>query len=277
MSVIQGTPGAHSHSISVPPNQTLATDAAVAAMQAEVAEITGQLENQNQVPAPASSNSKLFTEEDIAHARREEKDKLYTKLSKLEEELETIRKEREEAARLAREAAEAEDRARREREEAEMSAKDLLAKKEDEWTARINTAQQEWEQKFMALQQESEARQAMLDKEREFQEVQSYMNRRIQEEQANLMPELMDDIKGNSIEEIEAAIQSVITKTSAIMQKVQPLLEQAQQRPRGISSTGAIPSGPLDNATEQQTITVSDVKGMTMEQWAQVRGRLGLK
>jgi DNA repair exonuclease SbcCD ATPase subunit len=253
----------------------LATEAATAAMQAEAAAVTGQ--GDPVAPAPASPNSRLFTEEELEAARRQEKDKLYTKLSKLEEELETIRKDREDAARIAREAAEAEDAARREREEAEMSAKELLTKKEDEWKSTLNAAQQEWEQKFMALQQESEARQAMLDKEREFQEIQSYMSRRIQEEQANLMPELMDDIKGNSIEEIEAAIQSVITKTSAIMQKVQPLLEQAQQRPRGISTTGAIPSGPLDNATEQQVITVSDVKDMSMEQWAQVRGRLGLK
>ena len=265
----------HSHvgNITVPPTQVLATEAATAAMQAEAAAVTGKADT----PAPASTNSRLFTEDEMSAARREEKDKLYSKLTKLEQELETIRLEREEAARIAREASEAEDAARKAREEAEMSAKELLTKKEDEFNQRINTAQQEWEQKFLALQQESEARQAMLDKEREFQEIQSYMSRRIQEEQENLMPELMDDIKGNSVEEIEAAIQSVIAKTSAIMQKVQPLLQQAQQRPRGISSTGGIPSGPLDNATEQQVITVSDVKGMSMEQWAEVRGRLGLK
>jgi len=257
---------------------TLATDAAFAAMQAEADAVTGKGDTP---PTPSSTNSRLFTEEEMAHARREEKDKLYNKLSKLEEELETIRKEREEAARLAREAAEAEDRARREREEAEMSAKDLIAKKEDELTSRLNTAQQEWEQKFLALQQESEARAAMLEKERQFQELQQYKNRRLSEEAENIIPELLaaddDPIKGDTVEEIEAAIQRAVTISSAIMQKVQPLVQQAQQRPRGISATGAIPGGPMDNGTEQQVITQADIKAMPMDQWAQVRGRLGLK
>lgn len=251
----------------------LATEAATAAMQAEVAEITGQ----NTPPAPASSNSRMFTEDEIVAARREEKDKLYTKLSKLEEELETIRKEREEVARVAREAAEAEAQARREREEAEMSSRELVLKKEDEFNQRLNTAQQEWEAKFNALQQESEARAAMLEKERQFQELQSYTSRRIQEESEHLMPELLDLIKGSSVEEIEASIQAVAAKTSDIMQNIQSMLPQVQQRPRGISATGAIPSGPMDNSTEQQVITQSDIKDMSMEQWAQVRGRLGLK
>ena len=256
-------------------NVLLATPAAQAALEAEVAAITGQNAPTPEA-TPSSTNSRLFTEEEMTHARREEKDKLYTKLTKLEEELETIRKEREAAQTLAQTTAEAEAEARRQREEAEMSAKDLLLKKEDEFNSRINTAQQEWEQKFMALQQESEARQAMLDKEREFQELKSYTDRRIQEESENLMPELLDLVKGNSIEEIEASIQTVAAKTSDIMQSIQPLL-QTQQRPRGISATGAIPSGPMDNSTEQQTITQSDIKDMTMDQWAQVRGRLGLK
>lgn len=257
---------------------TLATDAAFAAMQAEAAAVTG---TGDAPPAPASSNSRLFTEEDIAHARREEKDKLYSKLNKLEQELETIRLEREEAARIAREAAESEDRARREREEAEMSAKELVLKKEDEFAQRLNTAQSEWEQKFQALQAESEARAALLEKERLFQELQSYKNRRLGEEAENIIPEILEAdpnaINGESIEEIEASIQRVLTVSSAIMQKVQPLVQQAQQRPRGISATGAIPGGPMENGTEQQVITVSDVKGMTMDQWREVRGRLGLK
>jgi len=257
---------------------TLATDAAFAAMQAEAAAVTG---TGDAAPAPSSSNSRLFTEEEMAHARREEKDKLYTKLTKLEEELEKLTQEREEAARIAREAAEAEDRARREREEAEMSSKELLLKKEDELNARLNTAQQEWEQKFQALQQESEARAALLEKERQFQELQSYTNRRLSEEAENIIPELLEAdanaISGNSVEEIEASIQRAINVSSAIMQKVQPLMQQAQQRPRGISATGAIPGGPMDNGTEQQVLTVSDIKDMSWDQWSQVRGRLGLK
>lgn len=222
---------------------------------------------------PRTDNSKLFTPDEVEAIRRQEKDKLYDKISKLQEQVEIFNNEREEQKRIADELAAKEADERRQREEAEMSAKDLLMKKEDEFQQQINTVQQEWEQKFTMLQQEAEAQKALLEQERRFQELESYKSRRMAEEQANIMPELMDFIRGNSEDEIETAISAVITRTSAIMENIQQALPQ-QQRLRGVPATGSTPIGPLENMTEQQVLTSADIANMTMDQYAQVRDRL---
>lgn len=222
--------------------------------------------------APRTENSKLFTPDEVEAIRRQEKDKLYDKISKLQEQVEIFNKEREEQRRIAEELSAKEAEERRQREEAEMSAKDLLLKKEDEFQQRINTVQQEWEQKFNLLQQESETQKLILEQERRFQQLESYKSRRIQDEQDNIMPELLDFVRGNSEEEIEASISAVIARTSAILENIQQAMPQ--QRLRGIPATGSTPIGPLENATEKQTFTPADIAGMSIEQYAQVRDRL---
>lgn len=223
---------------------------------------------------PASPNSRMFTEEEVEAIRRQEKDKVYGKINKMEQQLDAFNQEREAAARAAEEAAQREEAERKAREEEELSAKDLLTKKEDEFNQRLNTAQQEWEQKFMALQEESEAQKALLEKERRFQELESYKNRRLSEESENLMPELLDFVQGNSEDEIENAIQAVAARTSAIMASMQEALPAQPERPRGVPATGSTPSGPLENSTEQQTYTVSDIANMDMTTFAANRERL---
>lgn len=218
-------------------------------------------------------NARMFSQDEVEAIRRQEKDKLYDKISKLQEQVEIFNHEREEQKRLAEEIAAREAEERRLREEEEMSAKELLMKKEDEFQQRINTAQQEWEEKFNALQQESEAQKAVLEQERRFQELESYKSRRIAEEQDNIMPELLDFIRGNTEDEIESAISAVKTRTSAILENIQQAMPQ-QQRLRGVPATGSTPSGPLENMTEQQTYTSADIAGMSMDQYAQVRDRL---
>jgi DNA polymerase III alpha subunit (gram-positive type) len=170
-------------------------------------------------PAPASQNSRLFTEEDIEAARKQEKDKLYGKVDKLQQQLDLFNQEREAALKEAQERAEAEAQAIREREEAELSAKDLLTKKEDEWKSQLNSVQEEWEKKFNALQAESEAKEALLEAERKFQELESYKARRLQESSDEIAPQLIRFIKGNSEEEIEAAISDAITSTHLLWRK----------------------------------------------------------
>jgi DNA repair exonuclease SbcCD ATPase subunit len=215
----------------------------------------------------------MFSQDEVEAIRRQEKDKLYDKISKLQEQVEIFNHEREEQKRLAEEIAAREAEERRLREEEEMSAKELLMKKEDEFQQRINTAQQEWEEKFTTLQQESEAQKAVLEQERRFQELESFKSRRIAEEQDNIMPELLDFIRGNTEDEIESAISAVKTRTSAILENIQQAMPQ-QQRLRGVPATGSTPSGPLENMTEQQTYTSADIAGMSMDQYAQVRDRL---
>lgn len=251
---------------------TLATEAATAAMLDEAATVSPTSEVTPAQPTPPTE--RMFTAEQLEEARRQEKDKLYPKIGSLEERLKVFEDERQEALRKAEEAAAEAARLQREREEQEMSVRDLLSRKEDEWKSTFNTAQQEWEQKFNALQAESEARAALLERERQYQELKTYTDRRLAEEAANIMPELLDLVGGNTPEEIESSIQAAVAKTSAIVQSIQQALPQQQQRPRGIPTTGGTPSGPLENSTEQQTFTDSDLKSMDMTTYAANRERL---
>ncbi len=264
------TPGATGTvTIAVPPGQTLATPAATEALIAEVTSLTGQ------PPAQAEpAGERTFTADEIAAARRQEKDKLYPQLTQLEQRLAVFEQERAEQAARSEAAANAEAEERRKREEAELSAHDLVLKKEDEWKSTFNTAQSEWETKFNALQAQSEARAELLDRERAYQELQQYKSRRLTEEQENIMPELMDLVSGNTQEEIDSSIQQVVAKTSAIVSNIQQSLPATPQRPRGIAPVGATPSGPLENQLEQQTLTPEMIRNMSMDQYAQVRDRL---
>jgi DNA repair exonuclease SbcCD ATPase subunit len=225
------------------------------------------------------ATGRLFTADEVEAIRKQEKDKLYKELSKqdervrsLQEQVELFNKEREEQARIAEELRQREEAERKAREREELSAKELLMKTEDEFTQRINSAQQEWEQKFARLEAEKQAQAALLEQERRFQELESYRSRRIQDEQDHLMPELVEFIKGNSEEEIEAAISSVASRTSAILSNIQQAIPQ--NRVRGVPPTGYPPNGPAENMTEQQTYTAADIAAMSNEEYAKVRDRL---
>jgi hypothetical protein len=228
-------------------------------------------------------NTNYFTQEQLdaarEEARKQEKDKLYkrmeeesTKVSALSSQLEQFNKEREEAQRLAAEQQAAEDEARKKREEDEMSAKDLILRKEDEFKQQLSAAQTEWNEKLARLEAERDAAAATLVLEQQFQALQSYKNRRLGEEQDNIMPEMLDLVSGNTEEEIEASISTLVAKTSAIMENIQQTLPA--QRVRGISPVGGTPVGPLDNTLEQQTLTLDQLKGMTMKDYETMRDRL---
>lgn len=229
---------------------------------------------QDGVPTPPPART--FTEDDIEKARREEKEKMYGRLQTLEEQLAEFNKEREELQRLAAEKAAAEEEERKQREREELDAKSLVGKVEDEFKQQLNSVQAEWEAKYEALRKESEAQQALLEAERRFQEVESYKNRRIQEESANLMPELLDFISGNTPEEIDASIAAVAERTAAIVESVRGAQNRAPVT-KGIPATGAPAvgaDGPVENVGEQRVVTADDIRNMSMDEYAKVRGRL---
>jgi primosomal protein N' len=161
-----------------------------------------------------------FTVEDIQKARQEEKDKLYKRLQSVEEQNKTFLAEIEEQ-RKAREAAQAQE-AERQRQaqeaakakaEEDMSAKELLAVKEQEWNQRLQQFEQEREQERLLFQ-----------KEQEFNSLQSYIQRRVGEESENIAPELLDFVGGNTPEEVENSLNTVKAKT-------QPLSWSRSSRP----------------------------------------------
>jgi len=221
---------------------------------------------------------RLFTEDDIQRVRQQEKDKLYkrledadTRVKTMEEQLALLAQEREQAIKQAEERAKAEAEALRQREMEELSAKDLLLKKEDEFTQRINQVEEEWRTKFNELETQRQAQEALLEKERYLQSLESFRQRRLHEEQETIIPELRDLVSGNNEEEIENSIAVLRDRSSAIIESIQQASQQT--RLRGAPVT-APPTGPLENQQEYQTMTAEDIRNMPMDQYVKMRERL---
>jgi hypothetical protein len=210
------------------------------------------------VPTPTGK----YSDEDIARARQQEKDKLYPQIEELKskaarlEELENARAEAE-AARVAAEA----DVARREA-EAEMSAKELVEQRTQEIIARLEV--------------ESTARkqaEALLVREREYQELVNYRNSRLSDAQESIIPELVDLISGNSIAEIDASIDGLIQRSAAILGSVAAATQSARSDLQGTRAT-LPPAGPLDTQPGNIQFTPEQISAMSANEYAQYRSRL---
>lgn len=229
-------------------------------------------------PAPpksdATTGEQFFTKEQVSEmmtsARREEKDKLYGQIDELKTSVRTIREESE-AVKAQREAEEAAENARLSAmAEDEMSAKELLQKKSDEW-----------QQQFQTLEQELASKTALIEREREFAVLQQHREARLAEHGDNILPELRDMVQGNTAEEIDATLNTLIEKTSAIISQTQQAMQtqtQAElaqrQQMQGVRPTA--PSvGPIeDNEQMQQTISADQLRGMSMSDYAKNRTAL---
>jgi DNA repair exonuclease SbcCD ATPase subunit len=248
-------------------------EAGSAAFADEAAKVTGN----DAPPAPATNaNSRIFTEDEVEAIRKQEKDKLYNKLSSLEEQLKSIAEERDEARKAASQREEAELNELKRREEEELSAKELISRKEREWEDKLNSVNQEWETRWQSAQQEAEAKEALLEKERAFAAVTEYKARRIAEEQESIIPELLpllNSLGGGSPEEVESNINLLKERSYAILESVSQATQQQQGRPRGAQVT-APPTGPVETHMEQQTLSADDIRNMPMDMYVQMRDRL---
>lgn len=205
----------------------------------------------------------------IQEARAQEKSKLYPQLEKLQEELSILRKEREEAKAIEaqREAERAAKRAEREaekkaKEEEEMSVKKLLKTKEQEWQEKLEAERQERERAF-----------AMLEREREYNELQSYRSQRLAAEQANIAPELIDLVSGNTKEEIEQSIADLKTRSTRIFESIAAAQQDSRKQMVGASIT-APASGPLDNNSDSYSFTPEAIKNMSAKEYAEKRSKI---
>jgi DNA repair exonuclease SbcCD ATPase subunit len=205
----------------------------------------------------------------IQEARKQEKDKLYPQLEKLQEEISILRKERENANALEaqREAERAAKRAEREAErkakqEEDMSVKDLLKAKESEWQKKLEAEAAERERAF-----------ALLQREREFQELQNYRQQRLEAERDNIMPELLDLISGNSKDEIEQSILGLKDRTAKILDSVAQAAQQNRKEMVGARVT-APASGPLDNDSASNSFASGDISNMSMADYIKNRDKL---
>ena len=211
----------------------------------------------------------VYSAYDIAKAREQEKAKLYPQMEKMKEELASLKKAREEQAakEAERESRIAEETSRqealkREQEESELSAKELLAKKEQEFQALLSTERLERERAF-----------ALLEQERKFQELTNYRQNRLEQERDNIVPELIDLIQGNTPDEVEQSIATLKEKSASISSSVQQAMQTAKQQMAGTRIT-APAAGPLDNDSSQQSYTPDSIRDMSMADYAKQRAKL---
>lgn len=221
---------------------------------------------------------KLFTEEEVTSIRRQEKDKLYSKMESeservkaLEEQLAVLAAEREESLKLKEEAARKEQEILRQREEAELSAKELIARRESEFNQKLQEVEQEFTNRLSEVERQRQAQEALLERERELQAAESYRQRRLAEEQETIIPELRDLVSGNNQEEIEQSIAVLRDRSSAIMQSIQQATQQSRLRGAGVTAPS---NGPMENQQEYQTLTAEDIRNMPMDQYMKMRDRL---
>ncbi|MFE9525248.1 hypothetical protein [Streptomyces sp. NPDC006631] len=223
-------------------------------------------------PATQTPAEPRFSAEDIARARQEEKDKLYGKISKIEEqnqrflaEIEEQRKVREEAQAAEAERQRQTQEAAKAKSEEDLSAKELLAVKEQEWNQRLQQFETEREQERL-----------LFAKEQEFNNLQSYIQRRVGEESENIAPELLDYVSGNTPEEVENSLATAKAKTQAILESVQQAAIQQRAAMRGVSPTGYSTTGPMDTDPGHKSYSLSDLRDMPMSEYAKIRGQLGV-
>ena len=219
-------------------------------------------------PTAISSNGqKFYTEEDLARVRTQEKDKLYPQINSLKEELDTIKREKEEesARKLAEQTAldaKLAEEAKFKKEE-ELELRDLLKVKESEWNEQLERERNERERAF-----------ALLDREKTFAEIQNYRTSRLEAERDNIIPELVDMINGNSIDEIEQSIQGLKAKSSSILDAAQQAMQAARRDMTGTRVTTPPNAGPLDIETGTRQFTAQDIESMSLAEYAKYRDSL---
>jgi len=209
-----------------------------------------------------TDSSKGYTEEDLAKVRSQEKDKLYPQIEKLKSELEEIKQMREAELAAKQAEKEAQDVEERARLEADLDVRELLKKKETEWSEQLERERQERERAF-----------ALLEREKTFAEIQNFRQQRLEEEREAIIPELLDLVTGNTQDEINTSIESLKDRSTRILESAQQAMQSARKEMTG-SRVTAPPTGPLDINSEQRNFTADEISAMPMNEYAKYRQRL---
>ncbi len=213
---------------------------------------------------PTPPTPRVFTEEELERARKEEKDKLYPRIQEMQDELKRLR-EAEEAKKKAQEDAERKTQEEQKRkQEEQMELRELLSKKEQEWNERLEK-----------MEQERQRERAIMEQERRLTVLSQYRDRKLAENADNIMPELRDMVQGNSEEEIDRSINLVIEKTNRILEQVTAGQQVQRQQQRTVAPTGSPPVGPIEqNDQAYRTLTPEEIQNMDINEYAKNRDKL---
>lgn len=223
----------------------------------------GRVQQEPDVP-PAqvrgSSDPKMFTEEDLEKARRQEKDKTYRRIETLQE---TVKRLEEQSQQR-----EAQERARQEEQQAaanrqaedEMSAKDLIVKREAEWRQEQNE-----------LRQQIDAERALRERETQFAGLMEFRQNLVQQYSDRIAPELLDLVQGDTPETLQQSAEDMAARTDRILAQTHEAVQNAKQQMPTARIT-APASG--DDTGAQRVFTSDEIRQMSMTEYAKHRQRL---
>lgn len=218
-------------------------------------------------PAPPAGNGRTFTAEEVERIRKEEKDKLYPQMQSMRDELDQLKAQREQAEAERKQREKDEKAAAKKKSEEDMDVRQLLEERQREWAAQ----QQEQEARFAALSAEIERRDALLEQERRFNFLMEYRRAAIEANADAIIPELRDLVTGNSEEEIDASVASLVERSNRILEQVSTARAGATRMP---APSGATAVGPLDTTPGTQTLSAEDIRNMSMEDYMKNRQKL---
>lgn len=238
---------------------------------------------QSPTPSPAAfahgaNGERTFSADDIAKARQQEKDKLYTELTSLKDQFATaqktlgeLQKEREEAAAAAQKIQEEKDKALEAQRKAELTAQERLEEQ-------LKSTNDSWEERFNKLQAERDQERAFADKERAYNELVDYRNSRLTAaaDAKEIAPQFHNFIVGETKEQIDAAIEQAKIATASIAEELQQAAQARAAQPRGVSATGYSAFGPMEGVLGQKTYTPEDINNMTMAEYSEFRQKTGI-
>lgn len=221
--------------------------------------------------------------EAIEQARKEERDKLYPQQNQTKEQLAAMQAEvaelrKAEAARQRerdKAAADAE-KAKKAKEDAEKSAKDLLAEREQTWQQQLDQMRKDQDAKLAEIAQQRELDQAMMAKEREMAALTIYVRDAIAANQDSIAPELVDLIGGNTKEEIDASVADMIARTAKIVEGMRQATLAHRAGMPGVSPSGGATAVVPGIDTGDTKLTPDDIKGMSMQEFAALRQKIGM-
>lgn len=236
--------------------------------------VTIEVPPQQEPPAPlpppirqarSGGDPQVFGQEDIERIRNEERARFQREVERadaLDAEVTRFRQAEDERIKAEQKTQREQERAQKKKEEEQMELRDLIAKKDQEWEARLESERQEREKAF-----------AMLEQERRHASLQTYLSQRMAIEAEEIAPELRDMVSGNSEEEIEASITLLKKKSSDILGNYTQIM-RGQQATRPTVGVTQPPVGPMEMAQTTQTLTPDDIRALTPEEYSQHRDAL---
>ena len=218
-----------------------------------------------QPPPNGAQPERTFTAEDMAKARREEKDKLYGEIESTKERLKRLEDEREAERKVAKDAADA---AAAEAEAARIAEMTAIERAE-EVEKRLND-------RIEQIEQERAQERALNEREQEFLRLQQYIGEQRTANQEDIVPELLDLITGGTREEVDNSVSTLVERSASILANITAAQDRAPAPaapPRGASIT-APPVGPADTQQDQRSFTADEIAAMPMSEYAKYRERL---